>query len=160
MSIRTQHANSWPLALRRYLVISAAAHLAWEVLQLPLYTLWATGTLQQQTFAVLHCTVGDAMIAGLCLLLALAMFAPPSWPYAGTRRVLVASLLLGIAYTFFSEWLNVSVRGSWAYSKFMPVIPVIGTGLSPLLQWILIPVIAQGLAIGRAPWIDRASASP
>jgi hypothetical protein len=31
-----------------------------DVLQLPLYTVWITGTRKQQAFAVVHCTVGDA----------------------------------------------------------------------------------------------------
>jgi hypothetical protein len=45
-------------------------------------------------------------------------------------------------YTVFSEWLNTEVRGSWAYSEFMPVLPVIDAGLSPLAQWIIIPFAA------------------
>ncbi len=33
-----------------------------------------------------------------------------------------------------SEWLNVLVSQTWACSDLMPVVPVIGIGLSPLLQ--------------------------
>jgi len=33
----------------------------------------------------------------------------------------------------------VSVRGSWAYAQAMPV--VAGIGLSPLLQWVLVPLV-------------------
>jgi hypothetical protein len=42
----------------------------------------------------------------------------------------------------FSEWLNIEVRGAWAYRDTMPVIPVIGMGLSPFLQWIIVPILA------------------
>ena len=135
--------------------LSLAAHLAWEVLQLPLYTLWSTGTLRQQAFALLHCTLGDVMIAGLALLLALSLFGRTEWPSAGTRRVYLASLVLGIGYTIYSEWLNVSVRGSWSYAESMPVIPILGTGLTPLLQWFLVPTAALWIAGGRSPWRDR-----
>ena len=145
----------WTQALRWYLGTSIAAHLTWEVLQLPLYTLWSTGTVRQQAFAVVHCTLGDAMIAGLAILIALAFFGRATWPSVGTRRVYMASLVLGIAYTIYSEWLNVSVRGSWTYSEAMPVVPLIGTGLTPLLQWIVIPSLAQWIAIDHAPWRDR-----
>ncbi len=145
----------WHQALRRYLVVSFLAHLIWEILQLPLYTVWTTGTLAQQTFAVLHCTVGDTMIAGLSMLLALALFARATWPSTGVVRVLVAGLAIGVAYTVYSEWLNVSVRRSWAYSDLMPVVPVLGTGLAPLLQWLVVPTLAQWVAIGRPPWIDH-----
>ena len=148
------HAADWPRALRLYLGVSLVGHVVWELLQLPLYTLWSTGTLRQQAFAVVHCTVGDAMIAGLSLLLALALFAHATWPHANVAHVFFASLAFGVVYTIFSEWLNINVRGSWAYSNLMPVVPVIGTGLAPLLQWFVVPTLALWVAIGRAPWVD------
>jgi hypothetical protein len=144
-----------PQALRRYLGVSIVANLVWEMLQLPLYTVWATGTRKQQAFAVVHCTVGDAMIAGLSLLVALALFARRTWPSASVTRVYAAGLAFGVAYTIYSEWLNTSVRGSWAYSDLMPVVPVIGTGLAPLMQWFLVPTLAHWIAVGRAPWVDQ-----
>ena len=144
----------WPRALRLYFGASLVAHVVWEILQLPLYTLWSTGTARQQAFAVLHCTLGDAMIAGLSLLLALALFARATWPHASVARVYCASLAFGAGYTIYSEWLNISVRGSWAYSDLMPVVPGIGTGLAPLLQWVVVPTLALWVAIGRAPWGD------
>jgi hypothetical protein len=45
-----------------------------------------------------------------------------------------------MAYTVFSEWLNVSVRGSWEYAAAMP--EVLGIGLSPLFQWLVVPGLA------------------
>ena len=66
----------------------------------------------------------------------------------------MATLAFGIGYTIYSEWLNVNVRGSWAYSDLMPVVPVIETGLAPLLQWVVVPTLALWVAIGRAPWRD------
>ena len=151
--------TEWPSALRRYISASLAVHLAWEVLQLPLYTLWTKGTLREQAFAVIHCTVGDAMIAGLSLLMALAIVGRPNWPNSGTRPVWLLTLLLGVSYTIYSEWLNVSVRGSWAYSDLMPTLPVLGTGLAPLFQWIVVPTLAMWLAIGRVPWSDQSAAA-
>ena len=47
----------------------------------------------------------------------------------GTRAVWLVTLLLAIAYTVYSEWLNVNVRRSWAYSDLMPTVPIIGTGV-------------------------------
>jgi hypothetical protein len=155
MSTDQNHTADWPRALRLYLSVSVVAHLVWEILQLPLYTLWSTGTHRQQAFAVVHCTLGDAMIAGLSLLLALSIFARATWPRACGARVYVASLAFGVGYTIYSEWLNINVRGSWAYSDLMPVLPMIGTGLAPLLQWFVIPTFALWVAIGRAPWGDE-----
>jgi len=38
-----------------------------------------------------------------------------------------------------SERLNVSIKDLWGYSDLMPVIPFIGVGIVPLVQWIVIP---------------------
>ena len=157
MTIEPGHRVGWLQALRRYLGVAIVANLVWEIFQLPLYTLWATGTRKEQAFAVFHCTIGDAMIAGLSLLAALSLFARAKWPSAGADRVYAGSLAFGVVYTIFSEWLNTSVRGSWAYSELMPVVPVIGTGLAPLLQWFVVPTLALWIAVGRAPWIDQES---
>ena len=150
----------WTLAIRRYVWGSFALHLVWEIVQLPLYTLWTTGTLSQQAFAILHCTVGDTMIAGLGLLLALAVINRSTWPAAGGRAVWVCVLFLGVGYTLYSEWLNVTVRRSWAYSEWMPIIPFIGIGLSPVLQWFIVPTLVLWLAIGRPPWAEVRRAVP
>ncbi len=142
----------WPLALRRYLWASFSLHLVWEIVQLPLYTIWTTGTLGQQTFAILHCTIGDAMIAGLALLIALAVVDQPTWPAAGMRAIWLLVLALGVGYTLYSEWMNVNVRRSWAYAAGMPTLPLIEVGLAPVLQWFIVPTLVLWLAIGRPPW--------
>jgi hypothetical protein len=41
----------------------AIGNLAWEFAQMPHYTLWRTGSPGEIAFAVLHCTVGDVVIA-------------------------------------------------------------------------------------------------
>ena len=145
----------WPMAVRRYLIASLVLNLVWEVLQLPLYTLWQTGTYQQQAFAVLHCTIGDIMIAGLTLLIALSLLAQPEWPQLGAGRIWLATLLLGIGYTIYSEWINVTERANWAYSEWMPIVPLIGVGVSPLLQWLIVPTLAYRFALGRWLSLDR-----
>ena len=135
--------------LGRYLGLSAAGHLAWEVVQLPLYTIWTTGSVQENAFAVAHCTVGDILIATSTLVVALLLLGNRNWPAERFGRVLGAALAFGVAYTIYSEWLNTTVRASWAYSPLMPIVPVIGTGLSPLLQWVVVPLLAMQLAVGR-----------
>lgn len=138
--------TDWVYALQVYLGVSTAAHLIWEILQLPLYTSWSTAAREQLAFAVLHCTAGDTMIAGLSLLAALTLFGLSAWPKANAKRVYWTTLVLGAGYTIFSEWLNTSVRGTWAYSDLMPVVPLIGTGLAPLLQWLVVPTLAYWFA--------------
>jgi len=61
--------------------------------------------------------------------------------------VLFAAIAIGVGYTIFSEWLNIVVRQAWAYRDIMPVVPVLNVGLSPLLQWIVIPALAYVMAL-------------
>ena len=111
--------------------------------------------MRQQVFAIVHYTIGHVLIAGSSLLMAVALFARWSWPRTGAAPVFAASLALGIGCTVFSEWLNVDVRASWAYSDLMPIVPSIGANLAPLLLWLDVPTIALWSAMGRRPGRDE-----
>lgn len=136
-----RHGAAWLAAFRRYLVFVAFANLAWETAQLPLYAIWRTGTPGELAFAVVHCTGGDILIAFSSLLLSLVLTGSDEWPRRRFGQVAALAVGFGVGYTIFSEWLNIVVRESWQYSELMFVVPVINTGLSPLLQWIIIPAV-------------------
>ena len=128
--------------LRRYLSIIISANLIWEFAHIPLYTLWNTGTANEIIFAVIHCTGGDVLIAMVALMLTLILTSSGWLDYRKPpQRVINLTVLIGLGYTVFSEWLNIMVRETWAYSDLMPVIPIIDAGLSPTLQWIVIPML-------------------
>ncbi|KAB2916385.1 MAG: hypothetical protein F9K29_11600 [Hyphomicrobiaceae bacterium] len=149
--------DAWLLVLRRYLIAIAFGNLAWEFAQLPLYTIWHEGSAKRIVFAAVHCTGGDVLIAGSTLVGSLLVLGGSRWPDRRYERVAAAAVVGGLAYTLFSEWLNTEVRGSWAYAGSMPQLPLIGTGLAPLMQWLIIPPLAfwwarRPLATGaRAP---------
>ena len=131
-----------------YLAVSAVLNLLWEVVQLPLYTIWRTGTAGEIIFAVVHCTGGDMIIAATSLAVALLLVGNRNWPGEQRRPVFAVTLIIGIALTIYLEWLNTTVRQSWAYSDLMPTLPVLGTGLAPLLQWVVVPILALCAAHG------------
>jgi hypothetical protein len=131
--------GAWLAALRWYLPLTFAANLVWETAQLPLYTLWGEGSAKEIAFAVGHCTGGDVVIALSALVLALVTLGEAGWPEAGFTRVAITATVLAAAYTVVSEWFNTTVPQSWAYTKAMPTLPPLGTGLAPLLQWSVIP---------------------
>ena len=141
----------WLRAIRVYVVVIAIWNLLWEAMHLPLYTIWTTGTVEEKVFAVVHCTGGDVLIAVSAFLLALCLIGDGAWPNVQFWPVALLTAGFGVTYTVFSEWLNLVVRQSWAYSELMPVLPWLGTGLSPLMQWVVIPIAAL--------WLARRSAS-
>ena len=133
---------TWLSAIRIYLLWIAAVNLIWEFSHVPLYTIWTEGTLASIVFAVIHCTGGDALVGGSSLLAALMIAGSSRWPIQNYWPVAAITMAFGLAYTGFSEWLNTSVRATWAYSELMPIVPGIGIGLSPIAQWLVIPLTA------------------
>jgi hypothetical protein len=62
----------------------------------------------------------------------------------------------GLGYTLYSEWINVEVRHTWAYSKLTPTLPPLATGLSPGAESIIIPALVF-VVIRRALYTKRGS---
>lgn len=158
---------SWLSWRRRYLATSAIGHLLWEIAQLPFYTIWSTGTVREQVIAIVHCTAGDVVIATVAIVLALVLVADSNWPANRFWPTAAATLMGGVAYTGFSEWLNTVVRTSWSYSEWMPVLDLFGfrLGLTPVLQWVVVPALAMWLAMragmsGRPTSLNQDSAPP
>jgi hypothetical protein len=143
-------------AVLLYLSAATAFHLVWETAQLPLYTIWSTGTRFEILFAVIHCTAGDLLITAFALSLAVLVARIGHWPFFGNRMALTA-ILLGLGYTVFSEWLNTQIRQSWSYTEAMPLLPPLGTGLTPFLQWLVVPGIALGYVSRKAKLSDLIS---
>ena len=144
--------GAWLPAMRRYFAGIAVGNLVWEVAQMPLYTLWRTGSMAAITFAVVHCTAGDVLITGASLVGSLLFFGVADWPHGHFRSVAAMTVALGIAYTIYSEHLN-TAREAWTYSELMPVLPGLGTGLAPLAQWIVVPTLAF-CAMRSAVWSE------
>jgi hypothetical protein len=140
---------AWRWIGLRFLPWFAALSLAWEIAQLPLYTIWTEASSAYIAFAVVHCTLGDLLIGSAALLLALLLAREPGIARWRWRRLALLVVPFGVAYTAFSEWLNTAVLGNWAYAASMPTIALAGAdiGLSPLLQWVLLPPLA--LYLGR-----------
>ncbi len=140
------------LIVRRYLPWLAGLSLAWEIAQLPLYTIWSDGRPAYIAFAVIHCTAGDVLIGGASLAAALVITRAPVLAAWRWRRIAIGTAVIATSYTAFSEWMNTVALRSWEYSEVMPRVPLgsIEIGLSPLAQWLLIPPLALWLALRRS----------
>lgn len=143
-----QDRAAWSFVAFAYVPWLAALQLAWETLQLPLYTVWSDGTPGYLVFSVLHCTAGDVLIGLSALLAALFVLRAGQVPEWRWGRVAAVTVALSVGYTIFSEWLNTRVLRSWAYSEWMPVISIgdVPIGMSPIAQWLLIPPVALFLS--------------
>ncbi len=123
-----------------WLASSAIFNLVWEIAQLPLYTLYREASRAEIAYAIAHCAVGDVLIATAAYAVAAVMMRSLAWPLSKPWPGAIVAVTVAFAYTVFSEWLNMYVRKSWAYSDLMP--QVLGIGASPMLQWLVIPIAA------------------
>jgi hypothetical protein len=63
------------------------------------------------------------------------------WILKPSRGQILGFLCIGILITVGMEWLSTQVLHRWAYGPAMPVLPGLRVGLSPVLQWVVIPPV-------------------
>lgn len=122
------------------LVLSFLGHFAWEILQAPLFE-----SLSQTDHFVgiaicLQATLGDLAIALAAFWCAAIAGQGRNWVSKRGVPAITVFFAIGLLATVALEYLNTEVTGRWVYDGVMPVIPFLGTGLSPILQWIFIPM--------------------
>ncbi len=123
----------------------------WEFLQISLYAM-PPDTLPWRVIS--RCSiaaVGDAVIM-LVSYWAVVLFARSRWwilrPSALQILGFVAvGVFITIAIEYFAMHSDHPFWG-WRYAPSMPVVPLVGTGLSPLMQWLILPPLALWF-IGR-----------
>ena len=133
-------------------VVSFALNYVWEVAQMAAFT---TGNGQPFpegiAFAIQHCfvpTLGDALVACGTFFAGWILYRRADWIRMLSRRdILVISLaLVGVAILV--EIVNVHLLNRWGYSSRMPVVPILGVGLLPLIQLALLTLLTFRI-VGR-----------
>lgn len=114
-------------------------HFVWEIVQVPAYAGMSTISHWQGVLICLKATIGDVGIV-LAAFWAIALLlrnrnwlGNPQWIHTAGFTA------LGVAITVVLEFIYVHLTGRWIYSDAMILVPPFGTGLTPLLQWMVIP---------------------
>jgi hypothetical protein len=129
-----------------------ALNLIWELAQSPLYADYSGGW-RYIGWTRLHCALGDVLVL-LCSFWATALaYHSRRWPAIRGPDALAVFLAFGLSYTVGSEWYNTTVRGAWAYASAMP--QIWGIGLSPILQWIVVPGLLISIIRLSAKGVNR-----
>ena len=114
-------------------------NLAWEIAHVRLYTIWMDADGLTIAWSLLHCTLGDVLIALATFALAALVLWRVDWPASRPWVGCLIAVIGAMAFTAWSEWYNVYRAGSWGYTASMPMI--FGIGLSPMLQWLILPPV-------------------
>lgn len=122
----------------------------WEMAHMRAYVEMLDRPWQETTFLCALASLGDLLVTlGICGVGSLAA-GRLDWGRAGRWNVYATAALLGGACATAIEW-KALAAGYWSYTSRMPLVPLLGVGLSPLLQLtLLVPA-----ALGVATWWDR-----
>ena len=123
------------------LILSFPLHFTWEFLQAPLFRNMQGATHMDGIRICLQATLGDMVIALIAFWVASFLAGTRQWAAQSSRRAIAAWLLTGLAITVALEFYSTEVADRWTYGASMPRLPVIGTGIAPLIQWIVIPLL-------------------
>lgn len=130
-----------PIALFSFLL-----HFVWEFLQVPTYAGMAEMAHWQGIKLCTSATIGDVGFALTAFWSASLVARTRSWMSSEAMPPVIVFLSTGIVLTVGFEFYYTQVTHRWTYSDLMPLVPPLGTGLSPLLQWIVIPSIVLWLS--------------
>lgn len=115
----------------------------WEFSQVPLFAGMADAPHWDAIRICAIATLGDIVIMLIAYWLVAVIARSRFWIATPTAAQLMMFVAVGVAITVLIELL--ALRGwwfsSWDYSPLMPVIPGIGVGLSPLAQWVVLPLL-------------------
>jgi hypothetical protein len=123
----------------------------WEMVQMPVYAEMAGRSWWETAPRCTLASLGDvAMTLGIY---AIGALAAGRWRWGMDCRwnVYTAAALLGAVFAMSVEWKSLAA-GDWSYTERMPVVPMLGVGLWPLLQLVLL--VPASLAI-TAWWATR-----
>ena len=117
----------------------------WEMLQAP----WFVGMLDkpwwEATAECLRAAGGDAVMILIAFAAVSLAARETRWMDRPARGPLLAFLLLAAAQGLALEWFSLRA-GRWSYLPSMPVEPILGLGLAPILQWLILPAVALWMA--------------
>lgn len=126
----------WNLCLFSFLL-----NFFWEIQQMPFYQLPSEFSYFDMIRECTLATIGDAAISLIALWVVAAIAKSRQWFRQPSRWQLTSFIFVGVIITVVLEALATGVLQRWEYAAFMPTLPFLGTGLLPLLQWLLLPPI-------------------
>lgn len=107
---------------------------------MPLFEFDESTDLNSMNWMCTQASIGDGLIAVIAYFI-VTLVKKGSWISSATLLDLLLFLIPGLLLTIILEYINTLVLFRWSYSALMPIVPVLNVGLSPLLQWVFVPII-------------------
>ena len=137
-------------------VASVLVNFIWELLQSPLYI-----GMQVNARMFGHCflaSLGDGVIVLFIYFLDWLIFRRRERLGPSARWRLAVMVSSGFVVAAIVEWIGVYALHRWSYNDLMPMFPVLGIGLIPILQMIILPPVI--FFIMEKWWLSKKDIKP
>lgn len=116
-------------------------NLPWELWQVPLFEHMPLAPHWEAVKICSKAAAGDAVIALVAYWAVALVVRHRGWVVVPTASRVLGFTSCGLAITVAIERLALAGQWmqGWLYSPLMPVVPGLGVGLSPLIQWLVLP---------------------
>ena len=120
-------------------IFSFLTNFVWEMWQIPFFAATPSVPHWVGVVACTQATFGDAAISLVAFWCVAAFARSRLWILDSRPSQVVGFVAVGVVITIILEALATGPLERWSYTSSMPTLPVLGTGIIPLLQWILLP---------------------
>tara|TARA_R110001606_G_scaffold370985_1_gene527634 strand:+ start:4877 stop:5344 length:468 start_codon:yes stop_codon:yes gene_type:complete len=124
-----------------FLLFSFLFNFVWEMWQMPFYEGLKTLDYMLVVRTCTQASLGDGVISVLAYWSAVLIARSRNWIHEISITPMIAYLTTGLVITIFMEWLATNILDRWQYAPSLPVLPILGTGLLPVLQWSILPLL-------------------
>lgn len=145
---RSEHMPAYSLI--NVFIVAVLLNYLWELAQAPLYV----GMADYDTGVFWHCFVaslGDGIMVLLIVVAGWIILRKPDWFERRGISGYVVILSTGLLLALLVEWAGLHLLGRWQYTDRMPLFPVLGVGIVPILQMLVLPLLIFRIAsrLGR-----------
>lgn len=120
-------------------IFSFLLNFVWEMWQIPFFAGTSSDPHWVGVVSCTQATFGDAIISLVAFWCVTAVARSRLWILDPSPSQVGAFVAVGVVITIILEALATGPLERWSYTSSMPTLPVLGTGILPLLQWIVLP---------------------
>lgn len=111
----------------------------WEIWQAPLFLNMDRLTHFEMTVHCMRAALGDVIILLAAFWMVALIATSRRWIFHPKPIQVTFFIVVGTVITFVFEAIAIHVLDRWQYAPAMPTLPILGTGITPILQWLVIP---------------------
>lgn len=143
-----KHNRGRPLSMPEPAIVTFAflLNFVWEFLQIPFYQNMPQATHWDGVILCSKAAFGDVIIVLIGFWLAAISARTRQWFFDRACGPFAIYVLTGVVITLAIEHVAIRSDWGWRYAATMPLIPVIGAGLTPVLQWLVLPPLTLWFA--------------